>query len=141
MEFSTGPNMFHHLQVMSNELSTPKVVFCPQESDRNRFLATNFQVFCNSNTSFFFSVDATETIPGAFLAGDHNLTNGMFLKNGIMELATNQAIGWTREVHKNCGNIALADGHVECVNQTNLLTLLADSGLATNHLQMPVLTP
>ena len=29
MEFITGPNAFRHFQVMSNELSTPKVMTCP----------------------------------------------------------------------------------------------------------------
>jgi hypothetical protein len=141
MEYITGPNVFRHLQVMSNELSTPKVVFCPDESDRNRFLATNFQVFCNSNTSFFFGVDATETIPGAFLVGDRNLTNGLPLKNSVMELTTNQSPCWTKELHKTYGNIGLADGSVQQVYSTNLQAMLEHSGLATNRLQMPVLGP
>src|SRR3954464_12020781 len=29
MEFTTGLNAYRHFQVMSNELSTPKVLFCP----------------------------------------------------------------------------------------------------------------
>jgi len=141
MEFSTGLNMFHHLKVMSNELSTPKVVFCPDESDRSRFVATNFQAFCNSNTSFFFGVEATETIPGAFLVGDRNLTNGMPLKNSVMELTTNQSPRWTRELHQTYGNIGLADGSVQQVYPTNLQAMLKHSGLATNRLQMPTLGP
>lgn len=141
MEFSTGPNMFHHLQVMSNELSTPKVVFCPNETDRSRFVATNFSVFCNSNTSFFFGVDATETIPGGFLVGDRNSTNGLPLKNAIMELTSNQSPRWTKELHQTYGNIGLADGSVQAVYTTNLQAMLEHSGLATNRLQMPVLAP
>jgi prepilin-type N-terminal cleavage/methylation domain-containing protein/prepilin-type processing-associated H-X9-DG protein len=141
MEFSTGPYMFHHLQVMSNELSTPKVVFCPQESDRNRFLATNFQAFNNSNTSFFFGVDATEKIPGSFLVGDRNLTNGLPLKDAVMELTTNQSPRWTKELHQTYGNIGMADGSVQAVYLTNLQALVVASGLTTNRLQMPILTP
>src|ERR1700761_9335539 len=29
MEFTSGPYAFRHFQVMSNELSTPKIVTCP----------------------------------------------------------------------------------------------------------------
>ena len=141
MEFRIGPNMFHHLQVMSNELSTPKVVFCPEETDRSRFVAANFQAFCNSNTSFFFGVDATEKIPASFLVGDRNLTNGMPLQNAVMELTTNQSPSWTKELHKTYGNICMADGSVQAVYVTNLQALLTISGLATNRLQMPVLGP
>jgi hypothetical protein len=141
MEYITGPNVWHHFQVMSNELSTPKVVFCPAESDRNRFLATNFVSFCNSNVSFFFGVDAIETIPGAFLVGDRNLTNGMPLKNAVMELTTNQSPRWTRALHQTYGNIGLADGSVQQVYNTNLQALIEHSGVATNRLQMPILNP
>src|SRR5579862_6123784 len=41
MEFDTGLNAFRHLQVISNELSTPHVLICPADSD-DRFVATNF---------------------------------------------------------------------------------------------------
>lgn len=61
LELMTGPNAWKNFQVMSNELSTPKVLLCPKETDRDRFLATNFALLNNSNLSFFVGVDATET--------------------------------------------------------------------------------
>jgi prepilin-type processing-associated H-X9-DG protein len=141
MEFITGPNAFRHFQVMSNELSTPKVVMCPQETDQNRFLATNFQSFCNSNISFFFGVSATETLPNSILTGDHNLTNGLPLNYSVLELTTNRPAGWTREMHNKIGNVAFSDGHVDQLGISNLQAAIANSGLATNRLQMPVLGP
>lgn len=141
MEFISGPNAFHHLQVMSNELSTPKVVFCPQESDRNRFLAANFGVFCNSNLSFFVGIDATETNATMFLYGDHNITNGMPVRNGILNLRTKRPAGWTAEIHNKVGNICMADGSVQQTSILGLQSAVASTGVASNRLQMPILGP
>jgi hypothetical protein len=140
-DFITGPNTFRHLQVMSNELSTPKVVFCPMETDRSRFLATNFTAFCNSNLSFFIGVDSAETNAMMFMAGDHNITNGTGLTDGILNLTTNRHSGWTAEVHNKCGYIALADGSVQEYGNSNLQFAVASTGVASNRMQMPILGP
>ena len=142
MDFITGPNAWRHFQVMSNELSTPKVVFCPEESDQNRFTATNFVNFGNSNISFFFGVDVTnETNPAMILSGDHNITNGVPVKNGLLELTTNHLAGWTSEMHSKVGNVALADGSVQQLSIAGLQNTIANTSFATNRVQMPVLTP
>jgi hypothetical protein len=70
----------------SNELSTPKVLFCPAEYETShRQTATSFapvntgnvasQIpYTNDyNVSYFIGVDAKETDPQMFLTGDHNL--------------------------------------------------------------------
>jgi prepilin-type processing-associated H-X9-DG protein len=141
MEFATGPNVFHQFQVMSNELSTPKVLLCPQETDRNRFYATNFQMLNNSNISCFVGVDANETNPPMILSGDRNITNGFPLKNALLDLTTNRPAGWTRELHNKFGNICFADGSVQQYHNTNLPIVLVKLGVATNRLQMPILGP
>lgn len=141
MDFITGPNAFRHLQVMSNELSTPKVVFCPLESDRNRFLATNFGVFCNSNISFFVGIDGAETNTTMFLYGDHNITNSMPVRNGILNLTTKRPAGWTAEMHNKVGNICMADGSVVQTSIVGLQVAVASTGVASNRLQMPILGP
>jgi prepilin-type N-terminal cleavage/methylation domain-containing protein len=141
MEFITGLNAFRHFQVMSNELSTPKVLFCAAETDGDRIVATNFNDFNNSNISFFVGVDASETNPTMILSGDHNITNGTPIRNGLLRLNTNTLAGWTSELHKRVGNVLLADGSV---NQDSILGLqnqIAGTGVATNQLQMPVLGP
>jgi hypothetical protein len=140
MDFITGPNAFRHLQVMSNELSTPRVVFCPLESDRSRSAATNFEAFCNSNISFFVGVDATETNPMMILFGDHNVTNGMRIKNGILNLTAKHPSGWTAEMHNKIGNICLADGSVQQTSAGSLRAAITSGG-PTNRLLMPILGP
>jgi len=136
-EFTSGPNLWRHFQVMSNELSTPKVVICPADS---RLAATNFAFLRNSNVSFFIGLSATETDPQSLLAGDRNLTNGTPVRNGILELTTNHIARWTSELHNRCGNIALSDGSVQQMTDAGLQTGLSRA-LVTNRLQMPILGP
>jgi hypothetical protein len=139
MELTIGPNAWRHFQVMSNELSTGKVLTCP--TDRPGMMATNFAFMNNSNISFFVGVGATETNSDAILAGDHNITNGTPVKNGILELTTNRAAGWTAEMHGRVGNILLSDGSVQQVNIIGLREAAAKTTAFTNRLQMPILTP
>jgi len=144
MEFTTGANVWKHFQVMSNELSTPRVLFCPAESDSQRFRATNFTWLWlnNSNLSFFMGIVSNDANPQLILSGDHNLTNGTAVKNGILELTPGRATGWTAEMHNTVGNIALADGSLQQVNSSaDLQNVVVSSGAATNLIQMPVLGP
>jgi type II secretory pathway pseudopilin PulG len=134
MEFITGPNAFRHFQIMSNELNTPKVLFCPADS---KILAANFPMFNNSNLSYFIGVDATETNADMMLLGDRNITNGTPIRNGLLELTTNHPAGWTAEMHVKAGNILMTDGSVQQVSVVSLRAGLANTGVATNRLQMP----
>lgn len=138
MEFDSGVNAFRHFEVMSNELTTPKVLICPAETDRHRFLATNFNIN-NFNISYFVGIVANDTNPILILSGDRNITNGTIFKNGVLELTTNRLAGWTSEMHNKVGNIGLADGSVQEVSISGLQNLIANTGVATNWLQMPVL--
>ncbi len=54
------------------------------------------------------------------VAGDRNLTNGFPPTNGMLYLTTNQNVGWTKELHKFEGNIALGDGSVQQANNARL---------------------
>jgi hypothetical protein len=141
MDFTSGPNAWRHFQVMSNEISTPKILFCPAETDPGRFVATNFIHLNNSNLSFFVGLVPNDTNPALILAGDHNITNGAPVRNALLGLTTNQRAGWTAEVHHEVGNVALADGSVQEVSSAGLQTAVANSGVATNWLQMPILGP
>lgn len=126
---------------MSNELSAPYAVFCPAEIDDARIRATNFTYFNNSNLSYFVGIVSNDNNPTLILSGDHNITNGIRLKNGLMELTTKNLTGWTAEVHNKVGNILLADGSVQQVSISGLQQLVAGTGLATNRIQMPILGP
>lgn len=139
IDFSSGPNLWRHFQIASNELSTPKVLVCP--ADESRVVATNFAFLNNSNISYFLGLDAVETDPQAILSGDRNITNGTPVENGILKLMPNHAAGWTAEIHKKVGNILLADGSVQQVSSANLEMVSANEVVVTNRLLMPILSP
>ncbi len=150
MEFVTGANAFRHFQVMSNEMSTPWVLSCPADVRQDHLLATTFgppdakhkvQFLNNSNLSFFVGVDADQTNPQMVLSGDCNITNGTTVQNGILKLTTVSPGGWTSEMHNGAGNIALADGSVQELGTVHLKGTIANTGMETNRLQMPVLGP
>ena len=141
--------VFKVFQVLSNELNTPKVLYCPVESDGTRVQATIFTpkipqgpsvaYASDLNCSYFVGVDACDTNVQMFLAGDRNLTlNGQPLKSGrLVNLDTNAPVGWTAGMHKNCGNVLLVDGSVQQWSSPALRQGLRDSGVATNRLAVP----
>jgi type II secretory pathway pseudopilin PulG len=141
IEYITGTNAWRHFQVMSNELMTPKILFCPAESDHRRTVGTNFYKLDNRNLSYFVGTVSNETNPQLILSGDHNITNGTPVKNGVLELTTSRPAGWSTEMHKSVGNLGLADGSVQQVSISGLQTTVTSAGVDTNLLQMPVLTP
>jgi hypothetical protein len=69
------------------------------------------------------------------LCADRNLTNGLPIKNGILELPPGRLIGWTYGMHFPQGNVALADGSVQGWTSSHLQGLTG--GGITNRLAMP----
>jgi prepilin-type N-terminal cleavage/methylation domain-containing protein len=143
---------YHVFRCMSNELSTPKILFCPAEMDGStRMAATTFAsaVLANSasqipftnnnNISYFVGWDAQETMPQMFLTGDHSLGAGIVNQNVAAATAyKNQAIAvntntiataWTdSSQHQKQGNIGLADGSVQGFSITGFRSAAANSG-------------
>jgi prepilin-type N-terminal cleavage/methylation domain-containing protein len=148
MEWIPGPNAFRHLAVLSNELGTPKILICPAEVDRKSGEATTFEIPAhdpgqfsfsgNTNLSYFVAVDATTNgNPRTLLVGDHNLTNGLPVIAGMLNVPTNRPAGWTDQMHRKQGNIALSDFSVPSLNDRDTRDLLLQTGRATNRLAMP----
>ena len=83
LEQRTSQGVSKMFLCMSNELSTPKMLFCPAEYENAyRQTATTFAgvtapgtvPYTNDlNVSYFIGVDAKDTSPQMLLAGDHNL--------------------------------------------------------------------
>jgi prepilin-type processing-associated H-X9-DG protein len=114
MELVATGNVVACFQAMSNELSTPKILHCPE--DTHRLWATNFSTLKNSNISYFISADAVETYPQMILDGDDNLlVDGKPVQPGILNLRTGTTIAWTKDRHHGVGNIGMADGSVQQV--------------------------
>src|SRR5664279_3853223 len=89
MELIATGNVAACFQVMSNELSTPKILLCPE--DTHRTYATSFSTgFSDANISYFVNPDAAEIYPQMILDGDDNLTiGGVPVKSGLLQLSTN----------------------------------------------------
>jgi prepilin-type processing-associated H-X9-DG protein len=129
LESTTGAETFHHFQVMSNELSTPKILICPQDT---RTAAGSFARLKNPNVSYFVGLEANDMNPQMFLDGDRNLVADTAPENGILKLIPGQRVSWTSSLHANQGNIGLADGSVQQLTSSALQNALKSSGAATN---------
>jgi type II secretory pathway pseudopilin PulG len=136
MEAAARGNVTAIFQVMSNELSTPKILICP--ADTNRFSADNFADFDNSHISYFAGLDASDGEPQMLLSGDSNLAiDGKPVPTGLLNLPTNAPVAWTADRHINQGNLGLADGSVWQVDDNLLLLKLQATGHANNRLAIP----
>jgi len=135
-----SPGTFWHFAVMSNELSTPKILFCPSDQDSRRVVATDFPGMPSgsgkpilfggdTNLSYFAGVDATDILPQMFLSGDDNLAiDGIPQMSRLITVRNDTALSWTRQRHNNQGNIALSDGSVQQFSRTKLQEALKNSG-------------
>ena len=130
MEFSTGADTFHHFLVMSNELSTPRILVCP--NDAERMAAPSFRRLSNKNVSYFVGLEAADEFPQRFLDGDRNITGESEPEDGVLKLVPGQQAGWTAAIHGNSGNVGLADGSVFSYSNSELRQALQNSGDATN---------
>jgi hypothetical protein len=128
----TGTEMaLIHFQVLSN---APRELVCPADK---RAAAKDFASLSNTNVSYFVGLDADESSPQMFLAGDCNVTNGTPLPpNRILTITTNTVLGWTHELHNCCGNVLLDDASVQQTTSSGLRAMAASSG-GTNRLAIP----
>jgi competence protein ComGC len=137
MELNNGRNAWLNFFVMSNELSTPKVLLCPQDK-QHQPPATNFSWQLAGHISYFVGLDAKVGNPQSILSGDDNLEiGGVRVKSGLLELSTNVMIGWTVDRHNRCGNIVLGDGSVRTFSNSSFTNWLHQSGVAANRLAVP----
>jgi prepilin-type processing-associated H-X9-DG protein len=111
MELVSSGLVFPHFRVMSNELSTPRILVCP--NDTHRTYATNFDSSLkDTNLSYFINVDAVETNAAGLLCGDRNLTLKAAPGSRFVCLSSNTIIRWTKEMHRQKGHVCFADGSV-----------------------------
>jgi hypothetical protein len=144
MELVATGNVAACFQVMSNELSTPIILHCPE--DTRRTYATNFSTgFSSANISYFLNPSAVETYPQMIMSGDDNLlVDGKPVQPGILNLRPGTTIAWTKDRHHGVGNIGMADGSAMQVtsegfqraNREVINGALAP-GSATNRLLIP----
>jgi prepilin-type N-terminal cleavage/methylation domain-containing protein len=151
MELVLSGIVYPHFSVMSNELSTPKILVCPDDTARQKSVATTFSSTVpagsgytrafnsDASVSYFVGVDAADTSPLMLLSGDANIgLDGVGPTPGLQSFATNSSVSWYQPRHEKGkkGNIGLADGSVEAFNSKELRKALTASG-ATNRLAIP----
>ncbi len=122
-----------HLAAISNELSTPKIVACPSDSDT--VIAPNWSAVVRTNAyaankgvSYFLGLTASEENPQTILGGDRNITNTTPAMYGAVATGTQtayikitqaqavdpkSAIGYDSKIHQQAGNTLLGDGSVQ----------------------------
>jgi prepilin-type N-terminal cleavage/methylation domain-containing protein len=136
MELVATGSVALNFLVMSNELSTPKTLVCP--ADDSRIAATNFSSPLAGHISYFVNLDATDSDPQMILSGDDNFEiGGVPVKSGLLEISSNTSIAWSDARHKFYGNILVADGSVQGMNNSMLTNWFHQTGLATNRIAIP----
>jgi len=146
MELATTGNVVAIFQILSNQLCTPKVLFCPLNAER--IPAKDFSPdFTAKNISYFVGLDASPNSPLAVLAGDNNIMLGENLvQPGIIALTKESPIAWTKARHVGwiqtnsfeSGNVGLVDGSVkQKLAARELREFINQTGLATNRLAIP----
>jgi len=150
---SAGYGVTNVFTCMSNELSTPKILYCPSDSGlggsgtppngsstTTRNYTTNFAslILNNNNLSYFVCGDAAETYPLMVMTGDRNI--GTTVAQNIAASSTNSTIAnaatasewfqsqywaWTaNDMHLKAGNVGMADGSVQQLSIVGLQTAL-----------------
>jgi prepilin-type N-terminal cleavage/methylation domain-containing protein len=142
--------LWRHYLLLTNELTTPKLLWCPSDSQRKPATAwgpnpadRRAVVFAgNQNLSYFLGLNAYETHPETILAGDRNLTtNGLAIGPGRHVVSANTRLGFAETMHRSSGNSLLADGSVQQLTSGRLneqfQSALTNSGLTTNVWLVP----
>jgi prepilin-type N-terminal cleavage/methylation domain-containing protein len=147
-----GYNVNSVFVVMSNECSTPKILFCPADNGvgqgpnsgytgnatMTRTYATNFVTFSNTPAylSYFVCGDANETYPQMIMIGDRNIgttaqnvpatTTNTYATAATTFQWTGGWWGWTAvDLHLRVGNVGMADGSAQQLTVSGLQTALA----------------
>ena len=103
-------------------------------------MATNFSpTFNDRNVSYFVGVDSEDISPQTLRVGDRNLVfKSQPLEAGLFALAEKDAdLGWTKKIHRSCGNICTADGSVRLLDDKQLTEAARNQGIETNRLCIP----
>ena len=143
----TPYNPWISFMVMSNELSTPKILLCPSDTT-HLTPAIGFPAVNNGNISYFVNGDVVgDGDPQMIMAGDENIGPSPGGSSPAANAwkhaaqwptstsAANPAFGWTlADLHQGSGNILLADGSVQSASQGSLVNYLNSS---TNTVAAP----
>jgi prepilin-type N-terminal cleavage/methylation domain-containing protein len=136
----TRTEAWMHFATLSNEMVTPKILFCPSDAGKQRandFSAQAGGLFTLKNNALSYAIgtSAGPDKPGMHLAGDRNLVGkdgqncGPAALTGVItQLPADATTRWDNTMHNNAGNMVLADGSTHQFNQITLLKAMQASG-------------
>ncbi len=134
-ELVASGSFYPHFQVMSNELSTPKTLVCPEDQKRN--CATNFTDLTDRKLGYFLNLDAINGDGSSLLSGDRNITNRARAAGRLIALTQPASIGWTKEIHSEKGYLLFSDCSVYFVNNGSAGSVIKLGNGQTNWLAVP----
>lgn len=149
----TAGNVPSFWQVMSNQLSTPKILACPSDGLSTGGTITHTAAvnawppsITDTNVSYFLGFDAEEASPQMILMGDRNVTTTLtgtilsgnyFFGSKAFPVLAASTTSWTaNDMHQASGNWLLTDGSGQQGSSSTFQTALDN---ATNG--SPVLPP
>jgi prepilin-type N-terminal cleavage/methylation domain-containing protein len=135
MEYSNSAEVFRHYLAVSNELTTPKVLLCPEETTRVR--VNEWKDLSNTNISYFAGLDADEGKPNSLLSGDRTLSIDSNAWSGVMVITGSSSLRVLPGLHANGINIGLGDGSAQQMTEQGIQKLISEM----NELPVKVVVP
>ena len=160
---------YRHFVAVSNELSTPKLLYCPSDSGTvgtgqakkegpnfTAMISVSSNLFnWNKCVSYFVGTDAQEEQPQTILSGDRNIAPDITIATPVpyfnaatatkitKTLGTGTAvkIGFTKVTHVEAGNLLFGDGHVDQDSTGRLREALRDEFINTGFDPITLLMP
>jgi len=117
-ELAHLPNAAPHYLAASNELNSAKILTCPNDSERTR--TNGWDAPLHLSLSYFAGLNASDAKPATILAGDRNVSTNSSTVKGFLVVQDTTRLRWTKHLHRDHGNIGLADGSVGQLSTPNL---------------------
>ncbi len=133
----TIPNAWQHHYILSNEIVTPKLLFCPSDSARTKsFEWGEYATLGDKAVSYFVGTEASEERTFMHLAGDRNANGNenqacttADITSGITTMnPANPDVRWGSDIHGSAGNMLMCDGSVQQLTGNGLKRHLQDTG-------------
>lgn len=132
-------NLVSHFQILSNELSTPKIIVCPERVSPMT-AATSWVTLHRTNIGYFVGLSASENSPNSILLGDAGLAvDAIAISNATVRVSTNELIRYPTNVHElgRPTAIAVSDGSVIRASSSNWTKFLPAAPNGTNLFLVP----
>jgi prepilin-type N-terminal cleavage/methylation domain-containing protein len=114
-EYLRTPEVFRHVQVLSNTLIQPRILVCAADT---REAASDWPAMQNHHLSYLLGVEARLDQPLSLLAADRNVSS-VTLPDGTPVLV-NASARWTETQHRWRGNVLLCDGSAHITDDEQL---------------------